>query len=56
MTLFELLLSISVGITQQSTDKNANIVSTNISYISQRREPSLFFAFAITTPIKNHAM
>ena len=40
MTLFELLTSIPVGITQQATDKNANIVSTNISYISQRREPS----------------
>ncbi|RLC26638.1 MAG: hypothetical protein DRH21_01595 [Deltaproteobacteria bacterium] len=41
MTLFELLPSIPVGITQQSMDKNANIVSTNISYIPQRREPSL---------------
>ena len=39
--LFELPPSIlSVGTTQQATDKNANTVPTNISYISQRREPS----------------
>ena len=48
MILFELLPSIHVGITQQSTDKNANIVSTNISYISQRREPSPIFYFGYT--------
>jgi len=43
MTLFELLSSVPAGITQQATDKNANKVSTNISYISQRREPSRNF-------------
>ncbi len=52
MTLFELLTSIPVGITQQATDKNANIVSTNISYISQRREPSRKMALLSRSELK----
>ena len=34
-----------VGTIQQATYKNANIVPTKISYISQRREPSLIMAW-----------
>ena len=40
IALVELAAMPPVGTIQQATYKNANIVPTNISYISQRGEPS----------------